>query len=57
MAWTEKTKQSETWTEVTRPAPGTGFAPGFAARPAFAVASSGGVYTEQTKQPETWTES
>jgi hypothetical protein len=55
--WTEKTQQSETWTAVTRPAVGAGFAPGFAARPAFAVASPAGVYTEQTKQPETWTPS
>ena len=52
--WTEKTQQSETWTAVPRLAGGTGFAPGFAARPAFAVASPAGVYTEKTEQPETW---
>ena len=55
--WTEKTQQTETWTAVAHLAGGTGFAPGFAARPAFAVASPAGVYTEKTKQPETWTES
>lgn len=55
--WTPKTQQSETWAAVTRPVPGYGFAPGFAARPAFAIASTSGLYTENTKQPETWTES
>lgn len=53
--WTEKTQQSEAWSEVARLAGGTGFAPGFAARPAFAVASPAGVYTDKTEQAETWT--
>jgi hypothetical protein len=55
MAWTEKTQQSETWTEKRPNVVGDGFSQGFAPRPYFARAFRNGIYTEKTRQDETWT--
>lgn len=53
--WTPVTAQSETWTAQAPETVGDGFSLGFAARPAFAVASRAGIWTAATEQSETWT--
>jgi len=53
--WTEKTRQSETWTASTLNVVGDGFSQGFAARPAFQIAYRNGIWTQRTEQSETWT--
>lgn len=53
--WTPKSRPPDNWAETVRPPPGAGFAPGYAARPAFAVASSQGVWSDKAEQPENWT--
>lgn len=56
MTWTEKTKQSETWTpEVRNPRPRV-FSPlVFARWPVFATGINSNFWAEKTEQPETWT--
>ena len=54
MAWTEKTRQSETWAPNQRRIPGDGFAVGFGPRPAFAIALRAGIWEPKAEQPETW---
>ena len=53
MSWTEKTRQPETWETETQ-AIGVGFSPGYAAAPAFAIASTQGIWNEDAEQPEVW---
>jgi len=52
--WTEKTRQSETWTANAPTIVGTGFSQGFAPRPAFMIAYRNGIWVEATEQSETW---
>jgi len=53
--WTEKTEQSESWTNQAPNDVGDGFSQGFAARPAFQIAYRNGIWSERTEQSETWT--
>lgn len=53
--WTEKTEQSETWTEAAANRARV-FSPlVFSIWPLFATGVSSDFWTERTEQPETWT--
>lgn len=55
MAWTPKTQQAETWTDMNQQT--RVFDPAvFDNNPIFDTGSPAGIWTLRTKQPEVWTQ-